>query len=188
MLEQQRNNDPPARQGQATKFEQQIPPGILLGFPPLPRRSRNSIAIRPSIRYNPQGARASPQSGPIASLRVSSLWTFPHIRRIGSPGGCGYCRGRAHGQGQGPGYQEPGARPRPAPNGQRRGEDRIANPYSFLFLWFHVRCSYVRCSAPAVTDHRPAHRQASMGPRRRPTKRGSQASKHSPCLVARLYV
>ncbi len=27
--------------------------------------------------------------GPIASLR--SLWTFPHICRIGSPGGCGYC-------------------------------------------------------------------------------------------------
>ncbi len=26
--------------------------------------------------------------GPIVSLR--SLWTFPHIRRMGSPGGCGY--------------------------------------------------------------------------------------------------
>ena len=27
--------------------------------------------------------------GPILSLR--SLWTFPHIRRMGSPSGCGYC-------------------------------------------------------------------------------------------------
>ena len=26
--------------------------------------------------------------GPIALLR--SLWTFPHVRRMGSPGGCGY--------------------------------------------------------------------------------------------------
>ena len=27
--------------------------------------------------------------GPIALLR--SLWTFSHIRRMGSPGGCDYC-------------------------------------------------------------------------------------------------
>jgi hypothetical protein len=52
-----------------------------------------------SVRYNPlkieipyaQPARGAyvAAMGPIASLR--SLWTFPHFRRMGSPGGCGYC-------------------------------------------------------------------------------------------------